>query len=414
MASRQLGGEWTPRKVQKQVDVLPQGQSNVVDVTGTAESAFLAARLANTYTRAVVDLRRAQLRREAGAALERARRQLAALGGRDGSLSQELSTRITQLDGLATGVDPTLRFSEPATPPIEASGLGAPAIIVLALIAGLVIGTGLALARDLVAPRRLADEEAILETYPLPVLTRVPVLSRRGRRAGPTDAPPSVREVFRTLQVQLELTPGRHRSVAFTSASSGDGKTTSALNFALALAGAGREVVVIDFDLRKPDLTRRVQLDPRYTVFDVASDEVDLEDALLPLPGGEGVRVLCAASETRIVDLDRVSRRMTQIIDDALTTADYVVIDTPPLGEVADALKLAGLVDDLLIVSRLGHSNQVAFEAMRDVLERLRRPPSGYVLIGASPGLSGAYYHTYGDGDGGRRSRVEREPARSS
>jgi Mrp family chromosome partitioning ATPase len=350
LTAKRLRGDWTARKVRKQTSVLPQGQSNVVDVTGTTTSAPAAARLANAFAKATTDLRSAALRAQARTALGKAQAQLRGLtGDPQGALAQQLSAQVSALQQVVTGTDPTLQFSEPAVRPTDASG--------------------------------------------------VP-LGRRARRDGPVSSPPFVREVFRTLHVQLELTPGRHRAIAMTSASGGDGKTTSAINFALALAGAGRQVILMDFDLRKPDLTAQLKLTPRYTIFDLMGQDVPLEAALEPLPGGPGVSVLCAGEDLHIADLDRLTRRMPGLIEEALELADYVVIDTPPLGEVSDALKVATSVDDLLVVSNLGHTNARSFETMRDLLERVKRPPSGYVLINATQVAPSTYYH-YGYGQNG-------------
>ncbi len=401
LTARRLGGDWTARKVRKQTSVLPQGQSNVVDVTGTTTSAPAAARLANAFAKATTDLRSAALRAQARVALGKAQAQLKALtGDPQGALAQQLSAQVSALQQVVTGTDPTLQFSEPAVRPTDASGVPSVLIVFLAIILGTIFGTGLALLRELVRPERITDEEELNRVYPLPVLTRVPPLGRRARRDGPVSSPPFVREVFRTLHVQLELTPGRHRAIAMTSASGGDGKTTSAINFALALAGAGRQVILMDFDLRKPDLTAQLKLTPRYTIFDLMGQDVPLEAALEPLPGGPGVSVLCAGEDLHIADLDRLTRRMPGLIEEALELADYVVIDTPPLGEVSDALKVATSVDDLLVVSNLGHTNARSFETMRDLLERVKRPPSGYVLINATQVAPSTYYH-YGYGQNG-------------
>ena len=96
--------------------------------------------------------------------------------------------------------------------------------------------------------------------YPLPVLARIPLLKSsqlRGRQASGWHMLPAVREAFRTLMIQLGPHPeGRAHVVMVTSASTGDGKTTSAVNLAAAAAASGDPVILLDFDLRKPDVGR--------------------------------------------------------------------------------------------------------------------------------------------------------------
>ena len=75
------------------------------------------------------------------------------------------------------------------------------------------------------------------------------------------------------------------------------------------------------------------------------------------------------------------------------TSADFVIIDTAPLGEVSDALKInADQVDDVLLVTRPGHTNRVNLEMMRDLLERTAYTPAGFLVIGDSTPRTSAYY----------------------
>jgi capsular exopolysaccharide synthesis family protein len=272
--------------------------------------------------------------------------------------------------------------------------------LVLALIGGAVLGMVAALAIDLLRPRRLADEEELLSLYRLPVLSRIPVLPRRLRkqtRDSPLAIPPMVREGFRTLQVQLELQPGRHRSILVTSASSADGKTTSAVNFALELVGAGQKVVLMDLDLRKPDVGRVLELSPRVRLAELLDPSTRLESALVDMPGVPGLRVLPIDQGDGFQVLERLGARLPDMINEALAIADYVIMDTAPLGEVSDALKMTTGVDDVLVVARLGNTRRANLELMRDLLERTRHTPSGLVVIGTSPRVVSSYYY-YGYG----------------
>jgi capsular exopolysaccharide synthesis family protein len=244
-------------------------------------------------------------------------------------------------------------------------------------------------------PRRLGEEEELLGLYHLPVLARIPKLpkrSLRGKALSPLAIPPMVREGFRTLQVQLELQPGRHRSILVTSASSGDGKTTSAVNFALELVGAGQKVIVLDLDLRKPDIGRALEVSPRMTLGQLLDPDTALEDALVDVPGVDGLRALPVPTGDSFTSIERLSARLPELITQALAIADYVIVDTAPLGEVSDALKMISGVDDVLVVSRLENTRRANFEAMRDLLERTNHTPTGLVVIGTSARIVSSYY----------------------
>src|SRR3954451_3127211 len=398
LTARRLGGRWTQRRVEKAVDVSPEGQSSIVDVVASAASANQSAHVANTYVHAVAEARAAELKPLIDRAIATTRQQQSRLP--DNAPSKvTLSDRTRQLQNVE-GSDPTISISQVASPPDSSSGISLPLVFVIALIAGLALGTIAALLLDMLRPKRMAEEEELLGLYRLPVLARIPNLPRRRRRqaaASPLAMPPMVREGFRTLQVQLELQPGRHRSILVTSASSGDGKTTSAVNFALELVGAGQKVVLMDLDLRKPDIGPVLGISPRVPLIQLLSENTRLESALVEVPGVDGLRVLPVTQGDGSSAIERFTARLPELITEGLALADYVIMDTAPVGEVSDALKMTAGVDDIIAVARLGNTRRANFELMRDLLERTRHTPTGLVVIGTSPReVSSYYYYGYG------------------
>ena len=380
LAARRLGGGWTAPRVLKRVSTTPRGESNVLEVQAKADGGREAARIANTFARSAVDLRDRRLRQLAGAALARANAQRAALTDPTTPDAQTLDERIAALQRIQANGDPTVGLLQVAGVPRRREGLPPWAILLLSALAGGVLGVAAAGLLDLVGPGRIDSEEALDALYPLPVLTRLPSLPRRAVTA---DAP-QLREALRTLQVQLELEPGRHRAIMVTSASTGDGKTTTALAFAHELATSGREVIVVDLDLRKPDLARRLGVRPEHGLEHLVAGRLALADALVPVPSTPGLQLLSPAGQTDLSTLEAVARHLPDIVEGATALADYVVLDTPPVGEVSDALTFARSVDDLLIVCRIGQTKRPSFETMRDVLERVGTPPSGLVVIGGA------------------------------
>jgi len=386
VTARRLGDGWNVQRVREAISVTPKGQSNVLEVRATADDGPLAARVANTFATTSVAQRDRRLRALATAALARSNTDLAAVPDQGGEEAQALRLRIAQLERIRQGSNPTLDLVQAAAVPRSAAGLPAPAIVLLSALAGLILAGGLAMLLDLIGPGRIDDERELRALYPLPVLTRVPALPPRRLRP---DAP-ELREPFRTLHVQLELDPGRHRAVMITSASTGDGKTTTSLAFALALASAGREVILVDLDLRKPDLAQRLGVEAGG-LEDVVAGRRALADALVRIPGSERLELLAPAGGGDLSTLEAVARQLPEIVEGATALADYVVLDTPPVGEVSDALTFAPSADDLLVVSRLGRTPRASFEAMRDVLERVDARPSGLIVIGGATLPSPSY-----------------------
>jgi capsular exopolysaccharide synthesis family protein len=385
-------------RVRELVTVEPKGESNVLEVRATAESPELARDMADTFARESLAVRSEQLREQIATTIDRLTATLADTreSGRADAVS-ELSTQITALENVRDGNDPTLSISELATLPRQP--IGAPAWLVLGLsgIAGLMVGLGIALLMEM-TERRIRDEEELLSLYPLPVLARVPTLSRREYRRSTKAMPPHLREAFRTLQARLEVRGTGRRTIMVTSASRNDGKTSSATNLALSLVAGGHGVVLIDFDVRKPDVAPRVGLSrPERSLSAMLDPDVRLADLLVSAPRMPLLRVVTAAgTQGDVALLEALLRMMPRVLAEAAELADYVIIDTAPLGEVSDALKIVDLVDDVILVVRPGHTNRVNLEQARDLLESVNREPSGMLLIGERPGGSTGYYG-YGD-----------------
>jgi hypothetical protein len=121
--------------------------------------------------------------------------------------------------------------------------------------------------------------------------------------------------------------------------------------------------------------------------------DTQLRDLLLPAPGLPALSVLSTSvAEGDVALVEALSRRLPELIAEARELCNYVVIDTAPLGEISDALRLVGDVDSIIIVTRPGHTNRVHFEITRDLLARTAYTPAGFLVIGASAPRTSAYY----------------------
>ena len=304
----------------------------------------------------------------------------------------EVEQRLEQLQSVLRDGDPTLALAQPA---VAADRVGAPSSIILflALLAGLALGSGAAVLLEL-ATRRIRTDDELFALYPLPVLARVPLIARRQRSGAGAQGPwqiPAVRESFRTLIAQLTRSGHDDQgAIMLTSPSTGDGKTTSAINLAIALASSGRSVVLLDLDIRKPDVGGSLGLDASSTPMQLLTlPENALGDLLQTTPYFPSLSILAIRpTEGGAGLLEAINARVPGIVNEARGLADYVIIDTAPLGEVSDALAVSRLVDDVIVVARPGHSNRTNLTIMRDLLARSGRTPTGYLLIGAAPGAS--------------------------
>jgi tyrosine-protein kinase len=383
-----LGRGWTADKVRNGVQVKPEGESNIVAVTATAHNAPLSARLANTFVTNSLSQRRGFLRQQIDAEITR----LTPQAGGDKAAAQ----RISQLQALRQRGDPTLAVSEKAVAPTSPAGPSPALIVALAFVAGLALGVGACILLELTG-HRIRDEEEATALYPVPVLARVPELSRRKRRS-PSGGqgwymPPPIREAFRSLVVELRREPG-HNVLMVMSASTGDGKTTSAVNLAVSLAAAGHPAVLMDFDMRKPDVAKVLNLKETRSLVDMIDPKATLESLVREVPGLPQLQVLAtgAAREGDYALVEVLGRRFPQFLAEARRMAEYVVIDTAPLGAVSDALRLTDEVDDIVLVTHAGRTDRGNFDVMRELLERAGKRPLGMIVLGEVPAASGRYY----------------------
>ncbi|HEY4280659.1 MAG TPA: Wzz/FepE/Etk N-terminal domain-containing protein [Conexibacter sp.] len=398
---------WTPDAIDTAIDVEPRGDTNVLAITAKTSSPTTAPELANAYMRGALQVRSQALNSQLDATISALNQRLAQLGRGDPPTSASLNQQISQLEAIRSGGDPNFSALQLAVPP--GVRLGAPRWLVLALaiFGGVLVGSLAALALDYrnVAVR---DEDELTELYPLRVLARVPRLPRAALKTldDPLTLPARVSEAYRTVQVQLD--DGRRspttfgRAVLVTSPSVNDGKTTSAIALAVALAAAGHDVILFDFDLRRPAVGERLRVASDITAM-TSRNEVPLDEMLSESSHVPGLRVLSvSAHDAELAGILPLGHRLRGLIPQARELADFVVIDTAPLGEVADALPVAALVDDIVLVGRLGNTNRADLLTTRALLEQMGHVPTGYIVIGEKS-RGGDVYSSYGLNLNGRR-----------
>ena len=398
-----LGDDWTEKRVLNSVSVDPIGESNIVGVTGTADEAELAARLADEFARSALALRGQELSREVETAITRTEAELAATP-RGSPNAAVLSDRLSRLTAVEESGDPTLTLQQEATVPSSPTGPGPVIVIPLALLAGFALGAGGALLLELL-DRRVSDAEEAFSLYPVPVLARIPILGRKANR--PEEGvswhmPAEVRQPFQSLVVQLEQRARPLGTILVTSPSRGDGKTTSAINLAVSLAASGRRVVLLDGDLRHPRIADEMSIPAPRTQAELAAPGSELRELLVRPAKEWPLYVLPVEPELDDHSTSEAAmRRLPRLIDDARSVADCVVVDTPPLGEVSDALRLIPRVDDVLLVVRVGNTLRAHLKLVSELLDRGGHQAEGSILVDSSDRTGAGYgYGIYGHGRG--------------
>lgn len=385
------------------VTATPVGQSDLVAVTASASSPGRAQQIANAFPQAVITTRAAALHRAINAIIPSLQAQAAklpsALQGQPGTVADQLS----QLETLLSSPDPTMTLAAPAALPTSPYTPRVKLSLAAALFGGLVLGIGLAFAYQALDPR-LRREEELRELFPIPVLAQIPRERRRRqprRPMVPAELSFGALEGYRTLRTMLaSRARGRSRAYLMTGSSPAEGKTTSAIGLAAALAHGGSRVILLEADLRRPTIAQTLNLDVEWGTEDVIVGRVELAEALTVAEfDGWELRVL-AVRRPSAGHADRLSPSVAKrLITEARSSADFVVIDSPPLTDVSDALPLANLADEVLIVARMGVSKLSKLARLHDMLVSQGTRPSGLVLVGEAGPRTGYYYSAVENGE---------------
>jgi capsular exopolysaccharide synthesis family protein len=412
MALAHTGVDMTPSRLLGSSTVTADGSADILAFTVANTNPDIAVRLVNAYAKAFTVYRRTLDTNGVKAALAGLDKHLDAVKASYNAAQKAHAIRASQraeLDRLIRQ-DQNLRtllslqtggalFTKPATRGQQTQPK-AGRNIVLGLFAGLGFGLILiAMAEALDTRVRTADE--VSQTLGLRLLARIPRPAREHRAPGQMavlqDAPGSSAETFRQLRVAFDFAnlDVHATTVLVTSATEGEGKSTTAANLAIAFARTGRRVILADFDLRRPVLDQAFDLSGRPGVSDVLTGRLDVSDVLVrvaagvipdrpdTLDGDATFQVMPAggghANPSDLFESPRVSR----LLDDLSALADIVLLDGPPMLPVSDAVILSGKVDAVMVVVRASLVRRSLLSEFRRVLDDAPALVLGFVFAGS-------------------------------
>ena len=298
---------------------------------------------------------------------------------------------IAGLNGVNTMLVDNAR---PALAPVEPKAL---VILGFGLASGLFVGVAGSLLKEAIS-ERIQSGEQLERVLAYPLLAIIPHLSsqggtsRRGELASPKQAicgPLSFREpksqgaeAYRNLRSSLQLssTEAQLKTVLVTSTLAEEGKSSTAINYAVVLAQKGARVLLLDCDLRRPTL---------HTHFGVHNSEglthmlltPDAPDRFLtPLPGLENLKLMTAGRHVPLPAEALASFRLRELLERWEHQFDYILIDSAPLLLVSDSLSLASVADSVLLVTRYNATPLKALTRAKNVLARIGAHIGGVVL----------------------------------
>jgi non-specific protein-tyrosine kinase len=429
---QELNLDLDPEDVLKRVSASAPTESNLVQITVAAPTPEQAAVLANAIANDTIDTTPSVTGRDAETqafidrSLQDTQAQITETQARANALASKgpltpaeelllaslqqrlatLQTSYTQLLSLASSASANLAtLTDPAVPPTRPASPNVVLNVIMAAIAGTLIGIALALAADHM-------DDSVKSSEDVERLVGLPTLGSIGRQRTDRSTKPfyllstlvyprsAIAESYRQLRTNVGFASvdRQVQLVLVTSPLAGEGKTAVASNLAVAYAQDGRSTILMDADLRRPGIHEMFRvpaspgltnllLDEKIRIVDVLVETSQPE--LLVLPMGEP-----PPNPAELVG----SNRMAAILQSLRKLADVVVIDSPPLQLVADAALLAQHADGTIVVVDAGHTPTKALLESVDVLHRASVRLLG-VVLNRVPGAPTSAYAVYGSAD---------------
>jgi len=338
-------------------------------------------------------------------------------------VAQSLSNVVPALEPAVDGGASPVRLTRvsDAQPALRPFAPNIPLNIVLGLLAGFAVGIGVAVVRTALDNRVRTPRDAEQITHS-PAIGAIAYDAKAKERPLIVHADPlSPRaESFRALRTNLQfLDMGGRSSFVVTSSIPSEGKSTSTINLAIALADAGKRVALLDTDLRKPKVAEYLSIEGGAGLTDVLIGRAKVNEVMLPW-GGRSLYVLPAGKIPPNPSELLGSQQMTVLLEMLERDFDVVLCDAPPLLPVTDAAILARATSGALMVVSAGRTTKHQLTGATEALNTVGAKLAGFIMSMVPTRGPDSYYSAYGYGYGygyrelpAKTSRFSRKKQRS-
>jgi capsular exopolysaccharide synthesis family protein len=388
----------TARRLLGMVTATADVATDFITITARAPTGRRAADVANAFAEAVVTTRTDQAVGRLNATIGKVEAQLEQIRGdtttaRDGR--KQLSEQLQRLRALraaqgnnATIVEPAVASNVPVAPRVARTVILAAIVALLLAFGAVVLAQG--------SDRKIRDPTELEDLTGKPLLSAVP---RSAFGDEPNDG--AAEEAFQTLRASLTYfnVDREVKSVLITSPAQGDGKTTVATNLARAMARAGKDVILVDADLRRPQVAWRFHVAGAGGLGGVLVGEIGLQQAFVE-PESDTLsgrlRILPAGPPPPNPSELLASQRMTRLLEKLSEACDLVIVDSTPLLTVSDSLPLVDVVSGIVVVARMNETSKDAVRRLQTVISNAGGLLLGSVATGtAATALYGGYGYGY-------------------
>jgi capsular exopolysaccharide synthesis family protein len=397
-------------------------QTNVIALTAISSTPAGAARIANTYAQAFVYQTQATAINSIQQATTTLHKQINSLGkqikslqGRTGTVAQVsalvnqqavLKEEVAQLQVNGAAATSGVEFVTPARAPVSPSSPKPTQDALLGLAAGLMLGLGAAFLRDSLDDA-LSSKEAAERSGGAPVIAMVPMVNSWRKRndavvASSSEPTSPAAEAYRSLRTSLQFARQAQelRTLLVTSPAAAEGKTSTLANLGAVFAQAGERVVLVSCDLRRPRLGRFYGVEEQSGLTTVLLGQQTLEQALQQVPGYDCLWVLGAGPVPPNPAELLNGPRARKIFETLRENFDLVLVDSPPVLPVTDAMVLSKYADGTLLVVAAGQTKRAELQRAAERFNQANSDVVGIVLneVTKQSGYGSGYGYGYGYG----------------
>lgn len=404
-AAKSIGDTIPAAEILASVEVTPSSNADTAAIAATTTSPERSAQIANIYGSAYISFRREADRNQLQEPIELAEQRLeelsfAELQGPQGAALQRELNQLKLNQALQTG---GAELVQRATAPSEPSSPDPVKNVMLGIVLGALLGFGLAALLERV-DRRVRSSEEMEELYGLPLVGRIPRSSRLAGNGAAQEigAQTLEGEAFRALRANLRYfsVDKQLKSILIVSPEEGDGKSTVARSLAMTMAEMGDHVVLVEADLRKGSAFKQVTGAPAPGLSNVLTG-APLESVLVHIgvqaPSHSTTRALAVLPSGPIPPNPSElleSQRMREVLATLHASYEIVILDSPALGAVSDALAIVPDASEIVIVGGLGKTTRDAARDLNKQFSLLDKKPIG-VIVNFAEAERAKYSHYY-------------------
>ena len=207
-----------------------------------------------------------------------------------------------------------------------------------------------------------------------------------------------ITESFRAIRTNLEYmaSDAGSKIILITSYNPGEGKTFCSVNLATILAKAGKKVLLVELDLHKPKVQKALNMTTDVGVSTILVGKTKIEDAAIPTEIPNLSVILSGPTPPNASEII-LSRHLQELFDYSRMHYDYIVVDTPPVGLITDALVIMKHVDVSLFVLNAKYAKKQVVAIAQEIVETNKLKNFGFILNGVKRKRS-RYYYNYGYG----------------